>query len=49
MKNAADFRGAEVVPTSSTEGIEGGSGVGSTYGATDASFLVQVAIGIAKK
>lgn len=49
MKNAADFKGAEVVPTSSTEGIEGGRGVGSTYGATAASFLVQEVIGIAKE
>lgn len=49
MKNAADFNGAEVVPTSWTEGIEGGSGVGSTYGATAASFLVQEVIVNAKK
>jgi len=33
MKNAADFRGADVAPTSDTDGMFDGRGVVSTYGA----------------
>lgn len=37
MKNAADFNGADVAPTSRISGSSEGAGVWSTYGVTDAS------------
>jgi len=40
MKKAADFKGADVVPTSWTSGIVVGRGFGSTYGTTVALLLV---------
>ncbi|KAG9016117.1 hypothetical protein FRB93_011591 [Tulasnella sp. JGI-2019a] len=40
MKNAADFSGADVVPTSWTDGMLEGKGVGSKYGVTSTSLAV---------